>query len=210
MIVQGAQGEKEKEEVKALMESLKLCSKEDIEKVSLRSIANNPWYFVTFKEREQRNRCLWLKNQLKGTSSLQHTDMAATKQEMKTIGCWNIHLLNSDKRKNFVTFISKQTNIELCGIVESWLNDSDILLAKQLEDTDFIWIGNDRKGTRGGGVGFMVKDNLNPKKQFESKDGSELWISIGLKHRWYIAIVYISPNDMDYRTRIYRICNRTR
>ena len=135
--------------------------------------------------------------------SIQRTNISC--QEVKTIASWNIHLQNAEKRESFVSFISSQSNIQLCGVVETWLNDSDILMAKQLENTDFEWIGNDRKGTRGGGVGFMVKGNLNPSKVLESKDGNELWISIGLKDKWYVGIVYITPTEKDYETRLQNL-----
>ena len=52
---------------------------------------------------------------------------------------------------------------------------------------------------------YTVKENLNPRKQFKSKDGNELWISIGFKETWYIGIVYITPTDNDYRTRIQNL-----
>ena len=115
-----------------------------------------------------------------------------------TIACWNIHLQNNWKRDKFVDFISKHTSIQLCAVVETWLKDSDLIMEKQLEDTGFTWIGKDREGRRGGGVGFMVKDNLNPKKVSESRNGNELWISIGRKDLWYIAVVYMPPADKNY------------
>src|SRR5687767_10410424 len=70
----------------------------------------------------------------------------------------------------------------------------------ELQDTAFTWIGKDRKGRRGGGVGFMVKDNLNPKKVSESRTGNELWIYIGRKDIWFIAVVYIPPADNNDET----------
>ena len=55
IIVQGLQEGKQEEEIKNILEELKVTSKEKIEKVQQRLIANNPWYFVTFKTSGQRD-----------------------------------------------------------------------------------------------------------------------------------------------------------
>ena len=58
IILRGIQDNKKEEEVKELMEEMKLCTREDIEKVVKRDIAQQPWYFVTFKDQLHRNHCL--------------------------------------------------------------------------------------------------------------------------------------------------------
>ena len=55
----GVQEGKSEEEIKDLMDELKLCAKQDIEKVTPKSIANKPWYFITFKD-QAHDTYFWL------------------------------------------------------------------------------------------------------------------------------------------------------
>ena len=65
-------------------------------------------------------------------------------------------------------------------------------LAEALKHSEFTWFGIDRKGRRGGGVGFLVRKNLQA-GAIESKTENLLWLVI--QERLYLAVVYVNPGD---------------
>ena len=83
IIMLGVQEGKSEEEIKDLMDELKLCAKQDIEKVTPKSIANKPWYFITFKDQAQRNQCLRIKGQLRGTNIYIRADLSKMKRDRR-------------------------------------------------------------------------------------------------------------------------------
>jgi hypothetical protein len=57
------------------------------------------------------------------------------------------------------------------------------------------WIGKDRKGRRGGGVGFVVRKVLKPRVAMVSNNSNILWLEVEKGEKWYIAVVYLVPKE---------------
>ena len=108
----------------------------------------------------------------------------------------NIHLVNIVKRQAFLKAISS-SEVALCGIVESWLQDSSGVMDAELYGTEWVWFGKDRKGKKGGGIGFLARRSLKPRRYKPSKLGNVLWLEVEHVEKWYVAVVYLVPKDGD-------------
>ena len=111
-------------------------------------------------------------------------------KEQLQIGCMNIHLANTWKRQSFKEVKRK---LDICGVVETWLRRSNETMEAELLGTDWVWVGKDRKGRSGGGLGLRGKKELSP-KVLKSRCESILWVQAG---SLFVAVVYLIPKDSD-------------
>ena len=132
---------------------------------------------------------------------------ASARPSVRTVGplpslqvaALNIHLANRWKRQQFLKVVcgidGKSTaGLDVCGVVESWLRDSNDIMNLELRDSQWDWFGKDRKRTRGGGLGLLVKKSLSPKLLYSASD-NVLWVEIGKQEKWVIGIVYMIPGE---------------
>ena len=80
-------------------------------------------------------------------------------------------------------------------MVESWLKDSGPLMDEALVGSDYSWFGKDRPRRNQGGVGFVVHNSFNAKVPKGSTYEGLFWIEVTNNGRWFIAVVYIPPDD---------------
>ena len=68
-----------------------------------------------------------------------------------------------------------------------------------------LTIGRQQRKEQGkegrGGVGFLVKKNLEAKVKV-GKEGNLLWMSVGKQEPWHLAVVYIAPRKTDEFLRV--------
>ena len=115
------------------------------------------------------------------------------------VGTLNIHLANRWKRQQFIKVVCGSdgkdlVGLDVCGVTESWLQDSAGIMNLELRDSQWHWFGKDRKRARGGGLGILVKESLNPKLLSSASD-NVLWVQIGKQEKWMIGIVYMIPGE---------------
>ena len=67
----------------------------------------------------------------------------------------------------------------------------------ELEKSEWAWFGKERKGRRGGGLGFLVKKVLKPRIVRASKNCNLLWIEVATECKWFLAVVYLIPYDAE-------------
>lgn len=109
------------------------------------------------------------------------------------IGSVNMHLAKKQKRKELVYLIEHWVKADICGIVETWLKDNGEELIAELKESELQWFGKDRKGRRGGGIGFLVRKELQAKLAKQSKSEGLLWLEV--QGQFFVAVVYLIPND---------------
>ena len=100
-----------------------------------------------------------------------------------------------------------KARLDVCAVTETWLRDEDeAALKNDLNATEYEWYGRQQKKTQGGegrgGVGFLVKRELEARVVKEGKEGNLLWIAVGKEEPWYIAAVYIAPRKTDEYFRV--------
>ena len=61
--------------------------------------------------------------------------------------------------------------------MESWIKDDGQVIREDLKDSEFQWFGKDRKRRRGGGVGFLVRKNVQA-RVINSKSENLMWLVI--------------------------------
>jgi len=108
----------------------------------------------------------------------------------------NIHVVKGSKRNSFVQ-MKNWAKVDLCAVVESWLKDEGMV--KELIVGGWEWFGKDRAGSRGGGIGFLVKRELGVTVPRSSKSENLLWIELGGREKLYVSVVYLVPKDRDGR-----------
>ena len=86
------------------------------------------------------------------------------------------------------------TCIDVCGVVESWLQNSNEVMNLELLDLEWHWFGKDRIGTRGGGLGCLVKRSLNP-RVLSSESDNILWVEVGNQEKLVVGVVYMVPQE---------------
>jgi hypothetical protein len=104
----------------------------------------------------------------------------------------NIHLTRKKKRREFIGVIEHWLKIDICGVVETWFKDNGRALEEELKNSDFQWFGKDRKHRHCGGIGFLVRKNLQT-KVINSSSENIMWISV--HPNIYVAVVYLIPID---------------
>ena len=109
------------------------------------------------------------------------------------VGSINMHLADEWKRRQILEVVTRRSQLQVCGVVESWLRRSNEVMEAELLGSDWIWVGKDRKGRRGGGIGILARKKLNP-KLLASKNENILWVGVGSV---YIAVVYLPPKDPE-------------
>ena len=75
----------------------------------------------------------------------------------------------------------------LCGVVESWLKNSSEVMDSELLGTEWIWVGKDRKGRRGGGLGCVVKKALKPRVMKVTECNNILWLEVDSGCKCYVV-----------------------
>jgi len=118
--------------------------------------------------------------------------------EQIRIGCMNVHLVNENKRRQFIRLVLD--GLDICAVTESWLKDSSTVMEKELMDTNWQWFGRDRVGKRGG-IGFLISKRLRAKILLIGGCERVLWIQIGGESKWCIAVVYLLPKDSEGNNR---------
>lgn len=107
----------------------------------------------------------------------------------------NIHLRKASKRQLFLKAV--RDCLDVCGVVESWLQESSNIMDAELYSTEWCWFGKDRKGRRGGGLGFLARKSLKPRTPGPCGNSNILWLEVDCGGRWFIAVVYLIPNERE-------------
>ena len=107
------------------------------------------------------------------------------------LGSANMHLTRN-KSQDFIQIMEHWIRADICGVVETWIKDDGQEIREGLKDSEFQWFGKDRKGRRGGGVGFLVRKNIRV-RALKSKSENLLWLVI--QECLYVAVVYLIPQD---------------
>ena len=66
-------------------------------------------------------------------------------------------------------------------------------LIAELKESELQWLRKDRKGRRGGGIGFLVRKDLQAKIAKQSKSEGLLWLEV--QEQFFVVVVYLIPND---------------
>ncbi len=103
----------------------------------------------------------------------------------------NIHLVNGFVRQAFVNIV-KESDLSVCGVVETWMKNKCEIMQGELFGTEWEWFGKGRIGRRGGGLGFMVRRELKPRIPKASTENI-LWLEFERGEKWYLAVVYLAP-----------------
>src|SRR6185437_12175307 len=79
-----------------------------------------------------------------------------------SVAALNIHLVSAWKRQQFLKVVcgidgTDGAGLDVCGIVESWLRDSNNMMNLELRNSQWCWYGKDRRRMRGGGLGILAK-----------------------------------------------------
>jgi len=115
-----------------------------------------------------------------------------TRAKMR-FGSVNMHLTKKKKRRELVYLIEHWIKADICGIAETWIKDGGEELTAELKDSELAWFGRDRKERRGGGVGFLVRKDLQVKVAKQNKSEGLFWVEV--QGRLFVAVVYLIPND---------------
>jgi len=91
--------------------------------------------------------------------------------------------------------VTGELNLDVCGVAESGLVDRMYFMEAELYNSEWSWYGKERKGRRGGGLGFLVKKVLKPRIVRASKNCNLLWLEVATDSRWFLAVVYLIPYD---------------
>src|SRR5437868_15401974 len=111
------------------------------------------------------------------------------------IGVVNCHIsriTNLDKLLIVVKFLK----VEICGVVETWLKggEGEKKMEKILHETEWTWVGKERKGRRGGGVGFLVKKEVRARVAKTTRAEGLLWVETeDRRGKIFLALVYLAP-----------------
>ena len=108
------------------------------------------------------------------------------------LGSANMHLTKRKKSQEFLLIMEHWIRADICGVVESWIKDDGQVIREDLKDSEFQWFGKDRKRRRGGGVGFLVRKNVQA-RVINSKSENLMWLVI--QERLYLAVVFDSTRQ---------------
>ncbi len=111
------------------------------------------------------------------TVSVRGRAPVSTKAVVLRFGTVNIHLTRKKKRREFIGVIEHWIKIDICGVVETWFKDNGRALEEDLKESDFQWFGKDRKHRHCGGIGFLVRKNLQA-KIVKSSSENLMWITV--------------------------------
>ena len=91
----------------------------------------------------------------------------------------NCHIRNKRTLNNFLEVVSA-LKLDICGVAETWFGgDGKEKMKEALRETNFMWIGCDRKGRKGGGVGFLVRKEVKIRVPRTSRAEGLMWIEVG-------------------------------
>ena len=89
------------------------------------------------------------------------------------------------KRENLerLLIVAKIMKIDVCGIVETWFKGKgeegeEGEVEDRLRDTEWEWVGKNRKGRKGGGVGFLIRRGMKWRVPKRSKAEGLLWVQV--------------------------------
>ena len=93
---------------------------------------------------------------------------------------WSVGLVNchiSDKNNMSVVNSMK---LDICGVVETWFRGKEGKARRDgiLQNTNFVWVGKDREGRRGGGIGFLVRKGVKLRIPKGGRAEGLLWIEV--------------------------------
>ena len=67
-------------------------------------------------------------------------------------------------------------------------------MEKILNETEWNWVGKERKGRRGGGVGFLVKKEVRARVAKITRAEGLLWVETeDRRGKIFLALVYLAP-----------------
>ena len=67
-------------------------------------------------------------------------------------------------------------------------------MEKILNETEWKWVGKERKGRRGGGVGFLVKKEVRARVAKITRAEGLLWVETeDRRGKIFLALVYLAP-----------------
>jgi hypothetical protein len=114
------------------------------------------------------------------------------------IGIVNCHISKKSNLDNLVIVV-KLMKLDICAVVETWFKKGE---GKQkmegaLRSLNYEWLGKDREGRRGGGVGFLVKKGLKVRVAKTSRAEGILWVeAVDGEGKFFLAVVYRAPGTV--------------
>ena len=111
-------------------------------------------------------------------------------QKMRRVGTVNSHVRVEGNGKALGYVIRERVNLDVCVVTETWLKEEEHTAEVVFQQSGYDWIGVERKGKRGGGIGVLVRKGLEWEKVKEDSD-NVLWVRV--KGIGYVAAVYLPP-----------------
>lgn len=116
------------------------------------------------------------------------------------IGCINIQLGRSEKRKALAHLLIDRAQVDLAVVTETrFLKDRGEELMKEIFNLDYEWYGRERRGQRSsggeGGVGILVRKGTGEVKLLKVSDKYDvIWVEVNIAEtKVAVAGVYLSP-----------------
>jgi hypothetical protein len=120
----------------------------------------------------------------------------------------SVYIKSSERRKEWLDFVRCIAELDVCAVVETWFKEEDeAALEVELAGLGYVWFGRQQRKEEGGegrgGVGFLVRKELEVKVLKKGKGGNLMWISVGKIDPWYLAVAYVAPSRTSSRTEEY-------
>ena len=113
------------------------------------------------------------------------------------IGLINCHISNRDNLEKFLVAVSLM-KLDICAVVESWFKggEGEGRMEERLRGTDWVWMGRDREGRRGGGVGFLARREAEVRVAKTSRSEGLMWVEVeDGEGKFFVAVVYRAPGS---------------
>ena len=101
----------------------------------------------------------------------------------------NCHVRVEGNIKTLGHVIREVVKLDVCVVTETWLKEEEQHVASvALRQSGYEWVGVERKGRKGGGIGVVIRKGLEWEKV--KVDGEHvLWVRV--KGIGYVGAVYI-------------------
>ena len=107
------------------------------------------------------------------------------------MACVNCRV-TSDLNRNQLLGVVRDVAKVVCVVSETWLNEhGNEAMKAEAEDAGYEWTGVGRKGRSGGGVGILIKKDMEW-EEVGSFAANVKWIFV--KGLGYVAGVYVPPS----------------
>lgn len=112
------------------------------------------------------------------------------------IGIINCHVSKKSNLDELLVVV-KLVKVDICAVVETWFKrgEGKARMQEGLGD-EYVWVGKDRKGRKGGGVGFLLKKGVEGRVAKQSKAEGLMWLEVGDEEgKFFIAVIYMAPGS---------------